>query len=74
MGKQVREVHATHTAHTAHTHPRLVVLAQVIPLPAARVGQDVVSLDDELELLLVSAFIWMVLETLPAVRLLDLDL
>ena len=71
MRKEVGEVHATHA--TTHATHRLVVLAEVVPLPALWVRQYGVRFRDELELFLVATLVGMVLQTLPAVRFLDLD-
>ena len=67
--KDICKVHAT---HAAHPNPRFVVFAEVVPLSTLRVGQDGVRLGDEFEFLFVAALVWVMLQTLSAVRFLDL--
>ena len=80
LSKQIRQISLTHSSHPAHpteafaiVQPILIV-TQVIPFSPLRVRQHTMCLHHELELLLITTFIRVMLQTLLPIRLLDLNL
>lgn len=71
--KHLREVHpASHPTHTTRVRLPIFVGARIVPRPSLWVRENSMRLNDQFELLFVSALVWMVNKGFTTVSFLDL--